>query len=315
MSLFSKPTSKTADEQQDHPSLEEDDSLNQVSAAFIGLSILAHVFFLLAMLFIQNIHFTRPLPPVIQVDLVSFAPEPVFEDLSGQNQPEDEKAVDPETDITPEPDIPEQFPQEKPSQTPVEPRPEKIVVKKPDISLKTKPKNLNELIKSKQAEDKKEDSEPPEKQEDPEPETSPDTMKKEQLEKALSRLERLVQEQNSKKQAEGQDEKKAGPSTGSGKKNYKPIDLYNMVLASAIHQNWVFNERLARMDKNLEARVVITILKNGDLRDIFFETRSGNAYLDETAEKAIRKALPLPELPKGYNTYTVGLKFAPSGLK
>lgn len=293
----------------------EHDENDQMGFTFIGLSILAHVFFLLAMLFLQNLHFTKPLPPVIQVDLISFAPEPVFEDLSGPDEPAkaveemiEEKVVDPNKDLSKEVVTPEDVPKKAP--------PKKMVVKKPDISLKTKPKNLKELIKSKQEEAKKADKKKPEKvvenKETPK-QAAEDTSN--QLTQALSRLEQMVKEQNKQKQARAKDKEGGGTVSGSGKKNYKPIDLYNMVLASAINQNWAFNERLANMEKTLEVRILITVLKSGQLRDIFFETRSGNNYLDESAEKAIRKALPLPELPKGYSTYTVGLIFTPKGLK
>lgn len=303
---------------------EGDDAYPQMGFTVIGLSILAHIAFLFALLFLQNLHFTKPLPPVIQVDLISFAPEPVFEDLSGP-EPADEKAVDPDKDLSKEVVTPEAVSEtgiEKtdPDTTDRETVPQKTPeIKKPDISLKTKPKNLQELIKSKQEKTK---TEPVEKKPEKKAEKKDiprNDKTDEQLAKALSRLEQLVREQNRLKQSardpdKGDKDGSGGPS-GSGKKNYKPIDLYNMVLASAINQNWVFNERLANMESSLETRVVITILKNGQLRDIFFETRSGNAYLDESAEKAIQRALPLPELPKSYSTYTVGLIFTPKGLK
>jgi colicin import membrane protein len=82
-----------------------------------------------------------------------------------------------------------------------------------------------------------------------------------------------------------------------------------------IRQNWAFNERLANAEKGIQARVLIKILQNGQIRDVWFETRSGNRYLDESALKAVKKSNPLPPLPKGYVTYDVGLQFTPSGLK
>jgi len=80
-------------------------------------------------------------------------------------------------------------------------------------------------------------------------------------------------------------------------------------------QNWVFNDILARMDKNLEVVVLIKILKNGEIRDIIYETKSGNRYLDESAKKAIKKSNPLPPLPAGRRSYDLGLIFTPRGLK
>lgn len=292
---------------QKESALDSDDNHNHMGFFYIGVSILAHLFFLIAMLFLQNLHFTKPLPPVIQVELISFAPEPVFEDLSsGQEETVQEKVVDPAADITPETKEVKAIPKKSP--------PKEVEIKKPDISLKTKPKNLQELIDNKQ---KKEEKKPVKKVEKPKEEKTeePGDETDEQIAIALSRLEKLVQAQNQNKTDQNSDSQGKGSSQGTGKKNYTPIDLYNMVLASAITQNWVFNDRLANMDKTLETTVLITILKNGELREVFFETRSGNNYLDESAEKAIRKANPLPELPKGYSSYTVGLIFTPKGLK
>jgi len=88
-----------------------------------------------------------------------------------------------------------------------------------------------------------------------------------------------------------------------------------MVLQSAIQQNWVFNEMLAGLDQNLEVRILIKILKNGEIRDISYETRSGNPYLDQSAKRAIQRANPLPALPKGMASYDVVVIFTPKGLR
>ena len=88
-----------------------------------------------------------------------------------------------------------------------------------------------------------------------------------------------------------------------------------MVLGSQIEQNWVFNDTLARIDQNLEVRILIKILKSGEIRDIIYETRSGNQYLDESAKKAIKKTNPLPPLPPGMYSYDVVVIFTPKGLK
>ena len=72
---------------------------------------------------------------------------------------------------------------------------------------------------------------------------------------------------------------------------------------------------MAGMNQNLEVRILIKILKSGEIRDISYETRSGNRYLDESAKKAIRRANPLPELPKGMASYELVLGFSPRGLK
>jgi TonB family protein len=87
------------------------------------------------------------------------------------------------------------------------------------------------------------------------------------------------------------------------------------VLQSSIQQNWVFNETLAGLDQNLEVRILIKILKNGEIRDIIYETRSGNPYLDQSAKRAIQRANPLPSLPPGMTSYDVVVIFTPKGLR
>ena len=82
-----------------------------------------------------------------------------------------------------------------------------------------------------------------------------------------------------------------------------------------IKKNWVFSEQLAGKRTDLEVRLLIKILENGTIQDIWFEKRSGNGYLDESAYKAITKANPLPPLPKGIQLYNVLLGFTPSGLQ
>ncbi len=133
------------------------------------------------------------------------------------------------------------------------------------------------------------------------------------LDKAFKRLEEKVgKEGNSLFGVSG---KAASNSKLENSGDIKAIDLYNMELMYRIQQNWAFNDILAGRNKHLEVRVIIKILKDGNVRDIWFETRSGNRYLDESALRAIKKSIPLPELPKGYSSYDIGLIFTPAGLK
>jgi len=67
----------------------------------------------------------------------------------------------------------------------------------------------------------------------------------------------------------------------------------------------------------MEAVLAIKILRNGEIEDIWFDKKSGNAYLDDSAYKALVKSNPLPPLPKDYMRpdYKIGLRFGPKGLK
>jgi len=97
----------------------------------------------------------------------------------------------------------------------------------------------------------------------------------------------------------------------------KPIDIYKAEIPYHIEKNWAFSEQLTGGDTNLIAVVVIKIMQNGEIKNIWFEKKSGNSYFDESAFKAVKKSDPLPKLPKEYLKpyYNLGLIFTPSGLK
>ncbi len=272
-----------------------------IGIIFFILSIFAHGLFFFSLIFFQDFKLPKSMPPVIQIDLVSFAPEPAFED-SAKSQVKSSK---------------NEVPIKK---TVIKKKTRKISTIKPDISLKEKPKTLKTLITSKKKKIEKKKEKKPVKKVKPAREVNPDKA----LKKARDELEKKVEEQNQDRLAQAlkrlqKDVKVQGAKQNSGdeyaKKGYKQIDLYKMVLGSAIEQNWVFSDVLARMDQNLEVRILIKILKSGVIRDIIYETRSGNRYLDESAKKAIKKANPLPQLPAGRSSFDVVVIFTPKGLK
>lgn len=102
---------------------------------------------------------------------------------------------------------------------------------------------------------------------------------------------------------------------GSGGVLTSEILLYQQALSYHIRNNWVFSEELAGNRSDLEVRLMIKIAAGGEIKDVWFEKRSGNRYLDESAYKAVMKSNPLPALPKGYQLYHIGLIFTPSGLQ
>ncbi len=106
-------------------------------------------------------------------------------------------------------------------------------------------------------------------------------------------------------------------SSGDSKKILELIDLYNAEIHYRIQKNWAFSKQLAGEMMDAEAVLVIEILPNGRITDMWFEKRSGSRYLDESATKAINKSNPLPPLPTGYpgKSYTVGVRFTPEGIR
>ncbi len=280
---------------------------------FFVASVCVHTLLFAGLVFFQNYKPPKPLPPVLQVDLVSFMPDPVFDEPSQSSAKSNADGIPLKTSKI-----------KKTKKT--------IKHIRPDISLKTKPKNLKDLMAKKEKKKKplpEKVKEKPKKEEIVKKEEKPKEDSQKALEKAREKLAKEIEEKNQEQIAQAlarlkQGVKSRGESTaranpagyaGAGKKEFGPIDLYNLVIESSIRQNWVFNDILANMDQNLKVTVLIKILKSGEIRDIIYETKSGNRYLDESAKRAIKKSNPLPPLPGNRRSYDLGLIFTPKGLK
>ena len=375
------------------------------------LSLICHVLFFISLYFLHDFEFSAPKLKVVTVDLVGFAPGPApatnahaLDKSSMTDTPASDSADAPASDNADEPasdnadepasdnadmvasdsaDMVNPDNVSDVSSQPAEPTEPEIPIIKPDVSLKSKPDNLKDLISAREKEPPKKEppkkeppkkeppkkeppkKEPPKKEppkKEPQkkepPKEKPVEKKKEQEEKNKKKLEqdlaKAQKEQAEKIEKQGQDQlRKAlermkasvasrgnggqgtnsrsnggagatgsrggggvgGVGGGGGVGEAGPLTLYQMVIKSAIEQNWVFNDAMAGLNKDLEVRIFIKILKSGDIRDISFETRSGNNYLDESAKKAIQRANPLPELPRGMSSYELVLGFSPRGLK
>ncbi|MCF8045505.1 MAG: TonB family protein [Desulfarculaceae bacterium] len=299
----------------------------KTGVVFVGVSILVHFVFLLSLLAVQ--HFEVPedkMPPAVQVDLVSYSP-----DFSSSPALETAKESGPAEIKEKTPSQPDKVSTEKPAE-PAEKEPVKTPqVIKPDVSLKSKPENLEKLLAEKKAE--KEET----KEKEPEKAQKKTSLKKKTyepekvIEAARDKIEKSVEKQSDDrlqaaldrlaKKVEGQKKGEGKDSEGKGSKGLggnTAVSIYNSMIAVAVQQNWVFNQRLARIEQdenNPTVTVVIKILKSGKIADIWIETRSGNRYLDQSAVRAVKKASPLPPLPEGYTSYDVGLRFTPRGVK
>ena len=109
----------------------------------------------------------------------------------------------------------------------------------------------------------------------------------------------------------------AGSGTGGGPRTLEAIRIYQAEIQYQIQKNWAFSQQLAGNSLELEAVLAIKIMRNGEIEDIWFDKRSGNDYLDDSAYKALVKSNPLPPLPSEYmgSSYKIGLIFGPKGLK
>ena len=150
--------------------------------------------------------------------------------------------------------------------------------------------------------------------------------KPEPLQSALDRLRKEVDQTQARSAKDAADSTQPSGASAvgkraigdeGGKKTAELIDLYRLEVAFQIQKNWAFNEQLAGGDGSLVAAIVFKVMPDGEIRDIFFTDRSGNAYLDDQAYKAIVKSNPVDGHPSGLvQPYVqMGVRFTPQGLR
>jgi len=89
-------------------------------------------------------------------------------------------------------------------------------------------------------------------------------------------------------------------------------EYYSMIWAK-IKEAWTIPENLLKEMVDLETIIVIIIEGDGKIQKSWFEKKSGNALYDHMAMRAIKKAEPLPPIPKEFNekTLEIGIRFFP----
>ncbi len=139
---------------------------------------------------------------------------------------------------------------------------------------------------------------------------------------AIEQLKRKVAASDSQAQTGpgGRASGKAGPAGGSGTGGARVLEsilIYQAEIQYQIQKNWAFSQQLAGDHTQMEAVLAIKVLRNGEIEDIWFDQKSGNTYLDESAYKALVKSNPLPPLPNDFMNpyYKIGFRFGPKGLK
>ena len=263
---------------------------------WIGFSAFCHLFFLAAMVLVPEMAPARKLTgSVVNVSLVS---------LPSRGQPPP-PAPTPKTAPKPEKKVAPTVSSPKTAKK----VPQKATKPAPKKSLKRKTYNSTKVVKSAVAELEKkvEESRPA------------------SLDQTLDRLKSEVdQTEVNPRQVEAPpvtNEVQGSGGTAStglpGAETSDRIRIYQAEIAYQIQKNWAFSEQMAGMRDELEAALAITILPSGEIKDIWFDRRSGNRHLDESAYRAIKKSDPLPPLPLGLfkTEYTVGLLFGPKGIK
>ncbi len=104
------------------------------------------------------------------------------------------------------------------------------------------------------------------------------------------------------------------PGGSSGGSNLI-TNRFHANITGRLQQFWSLPEYMQK-DPDLTAVVVITIRKNGEIADMFFESRSGDRVFDQFATKTIEAANPLPPIPAAMKKQRleIGLVFTPEGI-
>lgn len=143
-----------------------------------------------------------------------------------------------------------------------------------------------------------------------------------QITQAIDRLRDKVQKtgefDKQKHQAlQGKGPAMPGAAEPGGKRVLELLDIYRIEVAFHIQKNWAFSEQLAGGRTDLVAELAFTVMPSGEIKDIWFDKRSGNRYLDESAKKAVLKSNPVRPHPPGVTkpSVIVGLRFTPKGVK
>ncbi|MDO9111580.1 MAG: energy transducer TonB [Desulfatirhabdiaceae bacterium] len=313
---------------------------------YVAASFAVHVLFFVIVTYLPELAPKKEfVPSVIMVNMVTMSPTgsigkpghsgPEKPGPKSEKPPEPKSAKPEVQESKPEPPAPKPAKPEvqEPKPVPPAPKPEKVSVPEPEksadaISLsnekpKIKTSLKKETFKSNQAiknalnriEKQVEETKPV----DP-------------LASALDRIKSKVEKAESETAKSPSNEPVSGKATGgaaggsgggtggtggTGAFGIQPIDFYKSLIPDHINNNWVFNEQLVGGRTDLVSVIVIKILKNGEITDIWFEKKSGNSYFDDSVYKAVKKSSPLPPLPREFAQpyYDLGLIFTPKGLK
>ncbi|MDD5170419.1 MAG: TonB family protein [Syntrophales bacterium] len=128
-----------------------------------------------------------------------------------------------------------------------------------------------------------------------------------QVDRAIEKLKNKASEPTS---TQGMQDRR--PATAG---NAKTND-YSRAIWAKIKSQWALPGGILPK-QNILAIIHVRILRNGALTDISIEKRSGNAYFDNSALRAVEKSNPLPPLPEGINdsSLDVGIRFHSADLR
>lgn len=103
------------------------------------------------------------------------------------------------------------------------------------------------------------------------------------------------------------------PSAKTSLEMESKLNEYYSLVWAKIKGAWTIPENLLKEMVDLETIIVLIIERNGKIQKFWFEKKSGNVLYDQSAMRAIKKAEPLPPIPKelGEDTLEIGIRFFP----
>jgi len=104
-----------------------------------------------------------------------------------------------------------------------------------------------------------------------------------------------------------------GSSFGGSSALQSRLNDYYDSIWEKIKKEWTLPENLPKGRTTLETTIVIVIDREGKIQKSWFERKSGNTLFDQRAMRAIKKAEPLPPIPKEFSdtTLEMGFRFHP----
>jgi len=95
----------------------------------------------------------------------------------------------------------------------------------------------------------------------------------------------------------------------SSRSQVDPEREYASIVKAKVLEEWTIPENLFKEMVDLETIIVVIIGKDGKIRKYSYDKESGNPQYDELAMRALKKAEPLPPIPKELNEDTIEIGF------
>ncbi len=108
-----------------------------------------------------------------------------------------------------------------------------------------------------------------------------------------------------------------GASWDGGRRVLEITEIYKIEIAYQVERHWAFSQQVAGEGRALQASIVFRVLPNGNISDIRFTQKSGNAYFDDSVYKAVVKANPVSPHPEAIRMpyVEVPIRFTPEGIR